>query len=119
MSSNNHHGLQAFIDVLAVENERMFIVYRGKRCWFDWRMAHEFAYFTSLLTRRKESVHGVFVAGRWYWHVRVIQLTDDGEVDPGGFAGSASASARAPLAPQGGAAASPSSLSLLRQELAA
>jgi hypothetical protein len=81
---SGHHGLQAFVDILAVENERLFIVYRGKRCWFDWRLAHEFAFFTSLLTRRKESVHGVYVAGRWYWHVRVAPatLTDGGAGAP-------------------------------------
>jgi hypothetical protein len=93
----SHHGLQAFIDILAVENDNLFIVYRGKRCWFDWHLAHEFAYFTSLLTRRKESVHGVFVAGVWYWHVRVVPLS-------GGGVGAASAGVVSPRAASVGVA---------------
>lgn len=66
------HGLREFSESLAVEEGSLFIVYRGKRCWLDWHVAREFAFFEGLISRRRQSVHGVFVAGRWYWHVRVV-----------------------------------------------
>lgn len=70
--------VETFTDRLAHEAESLFIVYRGKRCWYDWHHARYYAYFESLIWHRKQSVHGAFVAGRWYWHVRTIPLSGDG-----------------------------------------
>jgi hypothetical protein len=65
------HGLQAFTDSVADEAATLFITYRGHRLWLDWHTAHEFAFFCSLIHHRKQEVKGAFVAGRWYWFVRV------------------------------------------------
>jgi hypothetical protein len=75
---STQHGLRAFTDSVADEAATLFITYRGHRLWLDWHTAHEFAFFCSLVHHRKQQVKGAFVAGRWYWFVRVTPQSGDG-----------------------------------------
>jgi len=103
------HGLHAFTDSVADEAATLFITYRGHRLWLDWHTAHEFAFFCSLVHHRKQQVKGAFVAGRWYWFVRVTPLSDDGAGAPPADAGAAAHPSVRPLAGVAIATPAPSS----------